>query len=85
MPAQTHSGILIAPFHFCDRCGYKYRVSELRRQMGLILCETCFDNPLAWQRPIMIQDLLNFTAGEELRLAEILKENLGDDITGYED
>ena len=82
MPAQTHSGILIAPFHYCDRCGYKYRVTELRRQLGLILCETCFDNPLAWQRPIMIQDLLNFTSNEELRLADILKENLGDDISG---
>ncbi len=82
MPAQTHSGILIAPWHFCDRCGYKYRVTELRRQLGLILCETCFDDPIAWQRPILIQDLLNFTSNEELRLADILKENLGDDITG---
>ena len=84
MPAQTHSGILIAPFHYCDRCGYKYRVTELRRQLGLILCETCFDNPLAWQRPVMIQDLLNFTSNEELRVADILKENMGDDVTGYE-
>jgi hypothetical protein len=84
MPMQSHSGRGIAPWHYCDRCGYKYRVTELRRQIGLILCETCFDNPLAWQRPIMIQDLLNFTSGEELRVAEILKENLGDDVTGYE-
>lgn len=84
MPRQSHSGILIAPWHFCDRCGYKYRVTELRRQIGLILCETCFDNPIAWQRPIMIQDLLNFTGEEELRIADILKENMGDDVTGYE-
>jgi len=84
MPRQSHSGILIAPWHYCDRCGYKYRVTELRRQIGLILCETCFDNPIAWQRPIMIQDLLNFTGEEELRVAEILKENMGDDVTGYE-
>lgn len=80
MPAQTHSGILIAPFHNCDRCGYKYRVTELRRQLGLILCEICADNPLAWQRPLMIQDRLNFTAEEELRLAEILKDNMNDDM-----
>lgn len=84
MPRQSHSGIRIAPFHYCDRCGYKYRVTELRRQLGLILCETCFDNPIAWQRPLLIQDLLNFTSEEELRLADILKENMGDDITGYE-
>ena len=84
MPRQSHSGRGIAPFHNCDRCGYKYRVTELRRQLGLILCETCFDNPIAWQRPVMIQDLLNFTSEEELRLADILKENQGDDVTGYE-
>jgi hypothetical protein len=84
MPQQSHSGILIAPWHYCDRCGYKYRVTQLRRQLGLILCETCFDNPIAWQRPLLIQDLLNFTSEEELRLADILKENMGDDITGYE-
>jgi hypothetical protein len=84
MPRQSHSGIRTAPWHYCDRCGYKYRVTELRRQIGLILCETCFDNPIAWQRPVMIQDLLNFTSEEELRIAEILKENMGDDVTGYE-
>jgi hypothetical protein len=81
MPAQSHSGILIAPWHFCDRCGYKYRVSELRRQLGLILCSTCVDNPLAWQRPQLIQDRLNFTAEEEMRLADILKNNSDDDTS----
>jgi hypothetical protein len=30
----------------------------------------------------MIQDLLNFTGNEELRVADILKENMSDDITG---
>ena len=77
----SHSGRGIAPWHFCDRCGYPYRVSELRRQLGLILCAPCFDNPIAWYRPLMIQDLLNFTADEELRTAEILRSNSSDDIT----
>ena len=84
MPARTHTATRVAPWHFCDRCGYLYRVTELRRQIGLILCETCFDNPIAWQRPVMIQDLLNFTSDQELRPAEILRENMGDDVTGYE-
>lgn len=82
MPRTSHSGRGIAPFHNCDRCGYTYRVSELIRQLGLILCRPCYDNPLAWQRPLMIQDLLNFTAEEELRVADILKDNQNDDIEG---
>jgi hypothetical protein len=82
MPMISHSGRGIAPWHFCDRCGYPYRVSELRRQLGLILCGPCFDDPIAWYRPLMIQDLLNFTADEELRTAEILRSNSSDDITG---
>jgi hypothetical protein len=81
MPATSHSGRGIAPFHDCDRCGYTYRVTELRRQLGLILCETCVDNTIAWQRPLQIQDLLNFSGDEELRVADILKENTSDDIT----
>jgi len=81
MPMQSHSGRGIAPWHTCDRCGYKYRVSELRRQLGLILCTTCVDNPIAWSRPLQIQDLLNFSGDEELRVADILKENTSDDIT----
>ena len=77
---QSHSGRGIAPWHACQRCGYKYRITELRRQLGLILCSTCVDNTIAWQRRIIIQDILSFTGDEELRVAEILKENLSDDI-----
>jgi hypothetical protein len=80
MPAQTHSGRGIAPFHNCDRCGYTYRVTFLRRQLGLILCPTCIDNIIAWVRPNIIQDVLNFSGDEELRVAEILKENMSDDL-----
>lgn len=80
MPQISHSGRGIAPFHLCQRCNYPYRVTELRRQLGLILCRTCIDNTIAWQRPIIIQDILSFTGDEELRVAEILKENLSDDI-----
>jgi hypothetical protein len=80
MPATTHSGKGIAPFHDCDRCGYTYRVTELKRQLGLILCPTCVDNTIAWQRPILIADKLSFLGDEELRVAEILKENQSDDI-----
>jgi hypothetical protein len=47
----------------------------------MILYQTCVDNPIAWSRPLQIQDKLNFTGDEELRVAEILKENTSDDIT----
>ncbi len=80
MPATSHSGRGIAPFHDCQRCGYTYRVTELKRQLGLILCPTCVDNTIAWQRPILTTDKLSFVADEELRVADILKENLSDDI-----
>jgi len=80
MPQTSHSGRGIAPFHICQRCGYTYRVTELRRQLGLIICSSCTDNTVAWQRPIIIQDVLSFTGDEELPVAEILKENLSNDI-----
>lgn len=81
MPRMSHSGRGIAPWHRCDRCGWDYRVTELKRQLGLILCPACVDNPIAWVRPLIIQDVLNFTGPEELRVAEILKSNQSDDIT----
>lgn len=81
MPQTTHSGRGIAPFHICDRCGYTYRVTELKRQLGRILCPFCVDNLINYERPLIIQDKLNFGPDEELRVADILKENQGDDIT----
>ena len=80
MPRQSHSGRGIAPWHRCDRCGWDYRVTELRRQLGLIVCQSCYDNPIAWVRPLIIEDVLNFTGDEELRIADILKENQSDDL-----
>jgi hypothetical protein len=81
MPRMSHSGRGIAPWHRCDRCGWQYRVTELQKQLGLILCGPCVDNPIAWNRPLIIQDILSFTADEELRVADILKSPQGDDIS----
>jgi len=80
MPRQSHSGRGIAPWHRCDRCGWDYRVTDLQRQLGLILCQPCVDNTIAWTRPLIIQDLLNSTEEQELRVADILKENMSDDL-----
>jgi hypothetical protein len=80
MPMQSHSGRGIAPWHRCDRCGWDYRVTELSRQLGLILCQPCRDNPIAWVRPLIIQDVINSSLEQELRLAEILKQNQSDDF-----
>jgi hypothetical protein len=81
MPMQSHSGRGIIPWHRCDRCGWQYPASHLTRQIGLILCYECYDDPIAWQRPSIIQDILSFTANEELRVLDILTENQSDDIT----
>jgi len=80
MPRQSHSGRGIAPWHRCDRCGWDYRVTDLQRQLGLILCNNCVDNTIAWVRPLMIQDFLNSSEEQELRVADILKENMSDDL-----
>ena len=80
MPRQSHSGRGIAPWHRCDRCGWDYRVTDLSRQLGLILCQHDIDNPIAWVRPLIIQDKLNSTVEQELRIADILRENMSDDL-----
>lgn len=80
MPRQSHSGRGIAPWHRCDRCGWDFRVTDLSRQLGLILCESCRDNTIAWVRPLIIQDVLNASMEQELRVADILKENQSDDL-----
>jgi len=81
MPQTSHSGRGIGPFLYCDRCGYTYRASEMKKQLGLILCPYDVDNTIAWQRPLLIQDKLNFSGDEELRVAEILKDDQSDDVT----
>lgn len=79
---HSHTATRVAPWHRCDRCGWDYRVTDLRRQRGLLLCSFCYDNPIAWQRPQIIQDVLSAGAENELAVADILKEPTtdGDDI-----
>lgn len=79
----SHSGRGIGPFHDCQRCGFTFRASDLRRQLGLLVCWDCYDDPIAWTRQNIIQDVLNFTSEEELRVADVLKENQNDDIEGF--
>lgn len=80
MPRQSHSGRGITPWHRCDRCGWDYPVTMLKRQLGLILCPADVDNPIAWVRPLIIQDVINLTTESELRVADILTENQSDDL-----
>jgi len=72
MPNPSHSGILIAPWHDCDRCGVSFRVTELTWQNGLLLCKDDVDNPIMWQRDQMIQEVLG-NGQPEADVAEILK------------
>ena len=72
MPNQSQSGIHIAPWHRCDRCGVDFRVTDLQWQNGLLVCQDDYDNPIAWVRPILIQEVLS-NGTEEAGVAEILK------------
>jgi hypothetical protein len=82
VPKQGGTATRVAPWHRCDRCGWDYRVTDLRRQRGMLLCYFCYDNPIYWQRPQIIQDVLAAGAEEELAPAQILREPTteGDDI-----
>lgn len=82
MPNQSHSGAVGIPWHRCDRCGFEFRVSELTRQRGFILCYYCLDNPLAWERQRIISEVLS-TNAKEPALADILKEPSQNDDDYY--
>lgn len=79
---QSHSGWHGDPWHRCDRCGQEFPTSLLRRQRGLLLCvvNNCFDDPLIWNRPGIIQRNLEFGQDQEMAVAEILKDNLNTDM-----
>lgn len=82
MPMQSHTATRVAAWHRCDRCGWDWRVTYLQRQRGGLYCPYCIDNPIAWQRDQIIQDVLSSGAENELAPAEILKEPVteGDDV-----
>jgi hypothetical protein len=42
-------------------------------QNGLLLCPECVDNPYAWTRDTLIQEILADGSPEEAQVAEILK------------
>lgn len=71
MPMQSHSGLTGDPWHTCDRCGFKYHVSQLVRQGGLILCtEKCIDQ--SDDRESVIRSILE-SSPDEMDVADILK------------
>ena len=77
MPKQSHSGWIGIPWHYCDCHQKPYPVSQLRRQDGLIVCQTGFDNP---QRTRTVDGRQKEADGrlangaEEPQLADILKQ-----------
>jgi hypothetical protein len=82
MPRRSHSAIRVGAWYRCGRCGWDYRIADLRRQRGLLLCIFCWDNPIAWQRDQIIQDVLSAGAENEMAVDDALKEPTteGDDI-----
>jgi len=77
MPMQSHSGWTGIPWHYCDCHQKPYPVSQLRRQDGLIVCPTGFDNP---QRTRTVDERQSIIAGRladpapEPELADILQQ-----------
>lgn len=78
MPNQAHSGIHGDPWHRCDICDWDYHTSQLRRQPGLnrgiLVCPKCWDNPTTFYRDYKIQEVLSYSADEEMQVADILKQ-----------
>ena len=72
MPELAHSGLTGNPWHRCDRCGVEFRVSQLRWQNGLLICQDDYDDPLAWERAQIITDVLT-DSPNEMQVAEVLK------------
>ena len=70
---NAHSSIMGDPWHRCQRCDCETRVSQLVWQNGLLLCTSCYDNPDAWTRDAVIQEVLAEGSPEEAQVAEILK------------
>jgi hypothetical protein len=77
MPNPSGSGWVGIPWHHCDCHQKPYPVSQLRRQDGLIVCQTGFDNPQRTRtvdrRQTVIQQRLNDPT-QEPELADILVE-----------
>jgi hypothetical protein len=79
---HSHTGFRGIPWHRCDRCGCDTPTNLLRRQRGLILClpNGCFDDPTIWNRPGMIQSNLAFGQDTEMAVADILKQDINEDM-----
>jgi hypothetical protein len=83
---QSHSGWHGTPWHNCNRCGQEFPSNLLRRQRGLIVCipNGCWDDPLIWNRPGMIQNNLSFSADTEMAVADILKQDINEDLEDFQ-
>lgn len=66
-------GYHIGPWAYCDRCGEPYRLAQMTMQNGQMLCNRlCWDDPLIWQRPGIIKEVLS-TTNEEM-MSEIARK-----------
>lgn len=74
MPNQSQSGWHKDPWSRCQRCGADFPVSQLTWQNGLLLCQEDIDNPIAWQRATIIQEVL----GSGLPEADVAEKLKGD-------
>ena len=77
MPMQSGSGWTGIPWHHCDCHQKPYPVSQLRRQDGLIVCPTGFDNPQRTRTVDRRQEIIKQVLADgqpEPKLATILTE-----------
>lgn len=83
MPRMSHSGWFSGPWAFCHCHQRQYPVSMLRRQDGLLVCPSGFDNPQRTRTVDRRQQQIAAVLGDgqdEGGVAEILKNPQSDDM-----
>lgn len=78
MATQRDSGMLVAPWANCDVCGDTFRVTDLKRQKGVLKCPFDFDDTIVETRDAIIDSVLSSNE-EEPRTADILRDPGEDD------
>lgn len=49
---------LVSPYHYCQKCWWRYALKDLRWQLGFLVCPKDYDTLLIGQREANIQRVL---------------------------
>lgn len=65
------------PWALCDRCRFRWRLSQLTMQNGLLLCPNDYDNETQLLRNSIIRDVLISSTEEAANLTQQVRQNPG--------